>query len=321
MSDPAKLHKTIETEIKPQVAKHLKEFKDLSAALDQLNSKIPPAMGSGDARSVRLYLKALTVEEGRIEGLLTQTKELLGQLDELETDDSVADDLTEVETISKALDKLKTDLTNYLATVKKLEEAATEFLDKQKGGDKETLEKWADLEVWAKKQLETLTKYHGEMPKLLTAASDALAERDDAALQAALKDSLFYRMQAPNIAREVADKFEKFDPEIAALTDKGLKDKLTKDRKELDEGCWEQQIKIIEIFVKSKDFKIAAIDSKKAAAALKITLTAAIETKLKKALDVKVSLMEKALDALAKELHLKTTGKAMIAALKQAHLL
>ena len=62
--------------------------------------------------------------------------------------------------------------------------------------------------------------------------------------------------------------------------------------------------------------KAPKLDIRKAAAALNV-----VEAKLKKAWDAGGDDPQKALDGLARELKLKTTGKEMVATLKKARLL
>ncbi len=68
-----------------------------------------------------------------------------------------------------------------------------------------------------------------------------------------------------------------------------------------------------------QDFKLELIDVKKALKTLE--LDPKVESKLAKALVGSRSAMEKNLDALAKELKLKTNGKQMLAALDKAGLI
>ena len=118
---------------------------------------------------------------------------------------------------------------------------------------------------------------------------------------------------------------EQFKAFCTKCESKGLnkdqQDQLARDRKTFDGMVQEYaqiNAKLVSIDIEIEGMEIPGVDVKKAAALLKIP--SGQEAKLKKALDAGAG-MERALDGLAKELKLKTSGKDMIAALKKAKLL
>jgi hypothetical protein len=123
--------------------------------------------------------------------------------------------------------------------------------------------------------------------------------------------------------QEVRRQFEKFLAKSKTRSlDQHAKDQLARElpglKKKLDDAV-DLEAKIIKYHLDIKAMKIKPVNHRKAASLLKIS--SQHESRLKKALELDGPAREKALDALAKELKLKTAGKDMIAILKNAGVL
>ena len=324
MSNAATIHEAIKKEIAPGADKALKEYKEVSAKLGETVAKLNAALAASEERAVRLELRLLTVETGRVADLMTRTGALLDKLEALESDDAVVDDAAEVEQFSKALDKLKTDLSSEFSVGKKLEETANGFLEKHVDGEREVMEKRAVLEAWAKKRIEEGSERFKQMEKVHAELTSALQERDEEALSKAIKASFEIRDWAGQaLDKEVSGKVEEFRTYFAKLkphtVSRELQEQMARDDAKITADAFHWDVKIVEIHAHQKDSKIKPLDYRKAAAVLKIPATH--EAKLKKALDSKRSVMVKALDQLARELHQRAGGKDMMALLDKEHLL
>jgi seryl-tRNA synthetase len=123
--------------------------------------------------------------------------------------------------------------------------------------------------------------------------------------------------------KEVEEGFEQFCESVKPKNmSKELQDQFVRDRaafQKLVDELGEVNRKILEVDSTIETMETAEMDYKKAAALLKIP--SQYLSKLKAALEGLSSSLEKALDALAREAGLKSTGKEMMALLRRAKML
>jgi hypothetical protein len=205
---------------------------------------------------------------------------------------------------------------------KKIEDQANKALAAHKDGEKESVEQWAVQEAWIRKHLELAKKRLPEIEKLSEKAKKAAAERNSKALEEAQKASAAIRDTEPTY-QDVAENFEKFCERVKPKNmSKELQDQFVRDRAEfqkLIDELGEVSRKIGEVDARIETMQTAEVDYKKAAALLKIP--GQYLSKLQAALEGLGASLERALDALAKEAKLKSTGKDMILILKRARVL
>src|SRR5882724_4437141 len=103
MSSKAEVHKYIETEIRPGATVLLKAHEAQTDKFRQVLFSITDAIQKSDERMIKLYLKALTVEEGDLANHLSRTAKLLLLLEQIEPDDGMVDDLEEIEKLTADL--------------------------------------------------------------------------------------------------------------------------------------------------------------------------------------------------------------------------
>jgi hypothetical protein len=324
MSDQTKVHDAIKKDVAPGAAQVLKDHEQIKNVFQGVAIKLNNAVAANDEPTIKLELKALTIQMARIADLITRAKALLDKLEELESDESFADDLDEVEKFSKALNKLKSELDGEFEAGKKLELYGKTALAKHADGESEVMEKRAVLEAWVKKQLTVGAEQLKAIQKLDEDIVKALAERDQESLDKAKKGSLEIHMWAGDVlGGQVKGKIKEFNDYISKINplalSKELRDSFAKGDEQMSGDAFHFDLKIVEVYVRHKDSKIKTPDYKKAASLLKIPATHI--AKLNKALDSKRAVMVKLLDALAKELHQQTTGKDMVATLDKGNVI
>ena len=322
MSSKAEVHKYIETEIRPGATVLLKAHEAQTDKFRQAIFSITDAIQKSDERMIKLYLKALTVEEGELANHLSRTAKLLLLLEQIEPDDGMVDDLEEIEKLTADLKELHRKLNKNYGIGKKVEDEANKALAAHKDGEKESVAQWAIQEAWIRKQLELAKRRLPEIEKLSEKAKKAAAERNEKALEEAQKASAEIRDTDPTF-KEVEEDFEKFCERVKPKNmSKELQDQFVRDRaafQKLVDELGEVSRKILEVDARIETMQTAEVDYKKAAALLKIP--GQYLSKLQAALEGLGASLERALDALAKEAKLKSTGRDMIVILKRARIL
>ena len=226
-----------------------------------------------------------------------------------------AADFPELETLVKTMSAAKTTIVGLLKSGSQLDESATKALAKEGGDEREGMAEWADLVGFERDKAKGAPEILADFKAMLSKAKQAAQARDSKALNqikiragdlvGAGDTQTFLHI----LDMHLQDFAKKFD--VKKLS-KEFQDQVARETASLkslgkDVEAIGKQIQGIANEISS--LTIAAIDINKAAKALGIP--AAAIPKLKKALDLDDAAQIKALDALAKELNLKTTGKAM----------
>lgn len=319
MSTKVEVHKYIETEIRPGATGLLKAHAAQTDKFREAIVSLTDAIEKSDERMIKLWLKALTVEEGELANHSSRTARLLQLLDEIEPDDGMVDDLEEIKKLTADLTELQRKLNKNYGIGKKVEDQANKALAAHKDGEKDSIAEWAVQEAWIRKQLELAKRRLPEIEKLSEKAKRAAAERNEKALEEAQKASAELRDTEPTF-KEVEEGFEEFCENVKPKNmSKDLQDQFVRDRAAFQKLVDELGVitrKILEVDARIETLQTAEMDYKKAATLLKIP--SQYLSKLQAALDGLSTNLEKALDALAKEAKLKTTGREMVAILKRA---
>lgn len=328
MSTKSQTQETIDKEIKPVLAAVVKEGKDDFPKLTELYTKLEAEIARGakaDQPLIKLYLKTFPGHVSRSASQLDRVNKIEAQVEKLEPDDDMGADFKAIEAITKQVGELQGKLKRNMDRLKKLEDDANDIVegDGKEVPSAEPLKKqWVTVDGAIGKRLEEAKKNLKTAEDMLVKCQQAQKSRDRAALQK-LRGP---QMNLANPRPQVSD----LQKDLKLLEDWPGREKLDKsnrDQLERDLKAFPQSLKEITELDKQvvtkldvvNDLEIEPPDAKKAATLLK--LPSAQAGKLEKALALDGAALEKALDALGKELKPPTTGKAMMATLKKANML
>lgn len=319
----------------------LKAFKDLVLKADQImkaqkkinprfdseiSSSLPQAIKDKNVPKIELYLTTLKATLKDIENSLDDTRSALIGLGDIERDDEqfVSEHLQDLDKLTTKISDAQSSLTKQFEQGKKFQEQAEKALTGLQNTVDKAYRELAELSKWVNDETKDLKEAFHKCDQIATKAQTAFDARDAKALADAQKS-----MDALGIAglavlfnsheSELKEFIEKvagsgYQADDVAQLKKGAQDALSD---HVGAKVYLEQMGKQEKLV--QDFKLEPINVKKALDTLDLDPKA--ESKLAKALVGTRSVMEKNLDALAKELKLKTNGKQMLAALEKAGLI
>src|SRR5262249_26518963 len=145
------------------------------------------AIDKPDMRMVKLLSKALDAESPLIANRLSKAAKLLERLDGAESDTDLDTDLKELEEITTKLSDLEKKLKANYTAVKEYQDKANKALKNISDAEGDAAEQWAAHEAWLRKQLESVKKRLPDIQKTFDQAKKAAANRDEKALQDAVK--------------------------------------------------------------------------------------------------------------------------------------
>jgi hypothetical protein len=306
--------------------KIMKAQKTINPRFDQdISNNLPKAIKDKDGSKIDLYLAGLKACLKDIEVSLDDARTGLMYLKEIEIadEDFVGAHLADMDTVRGKISGAQSSLTKQFADGKKFQmQAEAAMAGQQKTQDKAN-QQVAEFDKWINDEKTELKAAFQKSDQIASKAKEAFEARDAKSLadaQKAAKDlgvdvlEVSYNGQEKPI-NEFIEELDKSGFEADAITElkKAAQDTLSlhkANKTYLDELLRQQGY--------VNDFKLEAVDVKKAAKTLGLDSKA--EAKLAKVLTGTRAGMEKGLDALAKELKLKTNGKQMLAALDKAGL-
>jgi hypothetical protein len=307
--------------------KIMKAQKKINPRFDlEISSSLPLAIKAKDGPRIELYLTTLKATLKDIENSLDDTRSALIELGDIERDDEqfVSEHLQDLDKLTTKISDAQSSLTKQFQDGKKFQEQAEKALTAQQGTVDKAYRELAELTKWVNDEKKDLKETFQKSDQIATKAQAAFDARDAKGLADAKKamdalgiigkDVLFksHEDQLKDFIEKVAASGYGAD-DIAELK-KGAQDALSDHagaKVYLDQMG--KQEKLVQ------DFKLEPVSVKKALDTLDLDPKA--ESKLAKALVGTRSAMEKNLDALARELKLKTNGKQMLAALEKAGLI
>ena len=318
----AEVHKYIETKVRPDANVLFKAHDAQTDKLREILFTLQAAEDKADEPSIRVNLRALGTEEAELADHLSRTGYLIKSIEGIDCDEGVLADYDEVTELTAKLSELKRKINKNYGIGKKAEDQASKVLAKHKDGEADSTAKWAVQEAWIRKHLEMAKKRLADIQQLSEKAKKAAADRNDKALEDTQKASAQLRDYKPTY-QEVAASFAKFCETVKPKNmSKDLQDQFQRDRAAFQKLVDELQVtsnRILEFDAKIETVQTAGVDYKKAAALLKIPNQ--FIGRLEIILEGNISGMEKALDAFAKDIKLKISGKDMLATLKRAKLI
>jgi len=304
----------------------MKAQKKINPRFDlEISSSLHIAIKDKDGPKIELYLATLKATLKDIENSLDDTRSALMRLGDIEREDEdfVSEHLTDLDTLTGKISDAQSSLTQQFEDGKKFQTQGEKALDALRGTVDKAYQELAELTKWMNDEKKDLKETFQKSDQIATKAQAAFDARDAKALADAQKamEALGFGGKAAifdSHEGQIKDFIKKveasgFEADAIAELKKGAQDVQSDhvgSKVYLDQ--LEKQQKMV------RDFDIEPIDVKKAAKTL--ALDSKTEPKLAKVLAGPRSAMEKGLDALARELKLKTTGKQMLAALDKAGL-
>jgi ribosomal protein L10 len=300
--------------VKPQAEELLKSHDKQRDLMQEIMIKLDDEIAKKNERMIRHHVKALEKSAADTANRVSRVGRLLEQLEELDVDPKLTKEADHVEKLTAALTELERKLTKNYGVAKRMLDKGKDVLEADEAtvDAAEATHEWAVMEAWLRKQLDLAKKRLAQMTVVRENARKALAGRDSKALAQAIKASTALVDAKPTL-QEVQDQYADFCTECAKKLTQDQQDELARDRKTFDaivEEIISLNGKILAADVEIGAMEVRSIDIKKVAALFKIPPTH--EAKLKRALECEGPAIVKALDALAKELKLKTTGRNML---------
>lgn len=307
--------------------KIMKAQKKINPRFDlEISSSLSIAIKDKNGPMIDLYLTTLKSTLKDIEVSLDDTRTALMNLKEMELSDEdfVAAHLTEMDRLTSKISDAQSSLTKQFADGKKMQTEAEKALEAQQNTQEKAFRELAEFDKWINDEKKELKEAFRKSDAIAGKAQAAFKDRDAKALADAQKEikalnvdvlTISYNGQEGPI-QDFVKKVEAsgFEKDVINQLKKGAQETLANHKANktyLDELVRQQKFAL--------DFEIKPVDVKKAAKELDLDSKA--EAKLAKALNGTLAAMEKALDALAKELKLKTNGKQMLATLEKAGLI
>jgi hypothetical protein len=325
MANPATINAFKDLVLKTD--KIMKAQKKINPRFDlEISSSLPLAIKDKDGPKIELYLTTLKATLKDIENSLDDTRSALIKLGDIERDDEqfVSEHLQDLDKLTTKISDAQSSLTKQFQDGKKFQEQAEKALTALQGTVDKAYQELAELTKWVNDETKDLKDTFQKFDQIATKAQAAFDARDAKALADAQKamDALEIGVKGVTFnsnESELKDFIQKINgsgygaDDIAELK-KGAQDALSA---HVGAKVYLEQMGKQEKLV--QDFKLEPINVKKALDTL--DLDPKVESKLAKALVGTRSVMEKNLDALARELKLKTNGKQMLAALEKAGLI
>lgn len=317
MSD---LMQRLNTDLSARVDALEKENDAQKGPMQDVVNKLSDAIRAMDQPLIKRHAKTLEGQVSVYAGLADRAKKLIDELGKIDTSDA-AERKRVVELTTAASASNGKIQRNYEA-LKKLQAVAHDKATDTASAA--VMTQWAEMESWMTTQRTLLQTRLKQMDTLVELAESSAADGDDKSFAQA-QDRAKLRLTWKPTQLEIGDKYMKFCSDCEAVLSKDLLDQLKRDRMKFGRimtECAELNDQLDARYTKLKNMKMPAaakapkLDIRKAAAALNV-----VEAKLKKAWDAGGDDPQKALDGLARELKLKTTGKEMVATLKKARLL
>ncbi len=313
----AKVHKLIETKVRPLAREGFKQYKETVPKLLQATTKIDNAIKQyEEADTIKTYLRSVGIEARKLIEARQPLRYANTALDNVTKDDD------DYEADKDEIEKLKVELTDalgfieyQLAHVKALEDRANAFIDMLEKSEDKAEKDWASVVLTSERNVHNVQKALKELQAWDTDAQAAVKSRDAKRLKRLQSTVPSINLEDDvlkgNMTVEYREKFQKrFDIKtLSAEFQTEFQRDLTK-LNGFDKDIQKAAQECKKIMDNAPKLAVEPPDLKKAMSLL--ALPSKAESKLKAALELDEAPMIKALDALAKELKLKNTGKDMV---------
>lgn len=303
-----------------------KESKALAPRVQALVARLAGAIKDRDQPTIVLQNKALGLEVAKIEKALDNVETALGYLAEAEKDDAfVEQNEAKLETASKALSRIRDALTALFKSAKQQRDQADIAVFQLGKSEDAALRELAALDKNFKGRVESIDAAAATVEDFLAKAEAAGRAGDRAGFSSSI--GLALSLYNTNVGREkgtpqrAEDDLAAFLKRFSALLGSGGPPVLYNAEKTLRAHIARMRQRLEQIDKRIGEVgksRPEAIDIAKAARVLKLERQ---KPKLEKALDGPESGFERALDTLARDLKLDTSGKAMLQELRKAKVL
>jgi tetratricopeptide (TPR) repeat protein len=316
--DKTRIQKLIQNQVNPDALRGLKIYKEVCPKFNDAIKKLTDAIRNSDMDMIRLYQGSIESDTKQIQEAMVwmeQAFQTIEMINKNPGDVDPAADFPELETLVKSMSAAKTTMVGLLKTGSQLDDSATKALAKEGGNEREAMAQWADLVGFQRSKAKAGPEILADFKSLLPKAKQAALARDSKALNKIKIDAanLVGAGDTQRFLEYLDMTLKSFDKKFdLKKMSKEFQEQVARDTATLKalgkdvEGSGKQ---IQNLYYEIDGVKLTSIDPNKAAKVLGIP-PAGIP-KLKKALELEDAAMIKALDALAKELNLKTTGKVM----------
>lgn len=316
MSD-AKLLQRLNDELAPRANELEKDNDAQKPAMSNVIAALSDAIRARDQPLIRRFAKLLEEQVSVYAGLVNRANKLLDELGRINSDDR--DALKRVEALKrKASDAQRKIVSNY-EKLKGFQDMA------HKAGDPAAtaaMAEWAEMESWMTTQREVALIHVKQMEALVELADSAVKDGDAESLAQA-QEKAKLRLKWPT-AGDMVMRFTALCAKCETALAKDLQEQFKRDRAKFQRMLTEiagLNDKMDAHFAKLKNMKMPAAKSAKLDVRKAAVVLGVAEAKLKKAWDAGANAPEKALEGLAKELKLRTSGKDMVLSLRKAKLL
>jgi hypothetical protein len=295
-----------------------KENEARKPAMQDVINKLSDAIRAVDQPLIRRHAKTLEAQVAAYSALVGRADKLVGELGGIDSDDR--DARARLEALTKKASASQRKIAGNYTKLKELLDMAHDKAQDSKAAA--AMAQWAEMESWMTTQREVARTRVKQMQALVELAESSIAGGDAKSLAQA-QEKAKLRLTWKPTQLEIGDRYMKFCADCEAALGTNLQDQLKRDRekfKRMVTELAELNDQLDAYLAKLKNMKMpppkaVKLDFRKAAAVLDVD-----EAKLKRAWDNADS-PDDALNALAKEQKLKTTGKDMVAALRKARLL
>jgi hypothetical protein len=316
----SELMQRLNTDLAPRVDALEKDNDAQKVPMQDVIDRLSGAIRAMDQPMIRRHAKTLEGQVSAYAGLADRARRLLEELGKIDTDDAEARKRVVALTLKASASSAKIQR-NY-ANLKQLQDMAHDKAADSAATD--AMAQWAEMESWMTTQRSVLQTRVRQMQTLVELAESSIKDGDEKSFAQAQEKAKLRTTWKPT-QLEIGARYTKFCDDCKAALGKELQDQLKRDMAKFGRimtECADLNDRLDADYAKLKAMKMptasrsARLDIRKAAGVLAVA-----EAKLKKAWDAGGDDPLKALDGLARELKLKTTGKDMVAALRKARLL
>jgi hypothetical protein len=293
--------------------------------LKDLSGRIVVAMEAGETATINLCAKALDIEIGQLQTLLSKIDRATQSLADVQKDDAfVGQQFAALARLSRSVDAARAETTRQVDDARKLHKLAIAAAQRSSQGAARAQRACAELDQWVRERKKEIVEAFKRSEEINSASFRAMEQRDTRQLADAKK--AIEAMDIPALLgfpkaleQRVADFLrEHVGQGLGEEVDRGFV---------LDSREFLVAKVAVDIYLgemkrtreRILGFALAPVDVKKAARALAIG--PGDEPRLAKALDGSINFIEKALDGLARELKLRVNGRMMLVELRRARLI
>ncbi len=299
-----------------------KRRKKLDAEVAKRAAKLGEAISALDTTVLDIQLKALKGDIAELNGLLHDADVAVGDLNTLENDAAFMQERDDdADKVARVISETRDKVAQHFKALKQLENKGEEAWRKSLKSENFALRELARLHAGV---TDLRTQLKARFEKLDKVAVKAFAAHEQRNAKALATTQAEAEALEPSMAKFEFDTHKKQVVELARSAESKDHDEST--RATLKDGCQDlaDELDAMSVWVEQtlkqaeavKALKIEAIDVKKALKVLE--LDAKHEARLAKVLNGPPAGFEKGLQALATELKLGSTGKAMLQALRKA---